>query len=58
MYQPDAHTDGKSQPTRSAEPIRNDRVEEARQKVAAGDYDRPEIISAVVDRIITCITGN
>lgn len=38
--------------TRSQPPVRMDRVRMARQKIARGDYDQPEVIDDLVDRLL------
>jgi hypothetical protein len=52
------HTEGRSSDKTSTEPIRRERVVEARQRLVAGDYDRPEVIDMVVDRLLERITDN
>jgi hypothetical protein len=41
---------------RTVEPVRSNRIDEARRKLAAGEYDRPEVIDAVVERLLTSLT--
>lgn len=38
-------------------PIREHRVEEARQKMENGAYDSPEIRDAIVERLVDAFTG-
>ena len=37
------------------EPIRANRIAEARRKLAAGEYDRPEIIDTVAERLLSSL---
>jgi hypothetical protein len=36
--------------------IRSERVDAARQRLEAGEYDRPEVIETIVARLMTRIT--
>lgn len=38
--------------TESDAPIRDERVRDARRKLEAGEYDRAQVVRAIVDRII------
>jgi anti-sigma28 factor (negative regulator of flagellin synthesis) len=48
----DATTAGIAAVAMAHEPTRSDRIEEARQRVASGYYDRPEVQDEIVNRLI------
>jgi hypothetical protein len=36
-------------------PVRNHKVEQARKRISAGDYERPEVIETIITRLLTSI---
>lgn len=56
MYHLNSDMDDSPGQSRASEPVRSTRIDEARRKLAAGEYDRPEVIDAVVERLLTSLT--
>lgn len=41
----------------SASPVRHSKLEHARQMIASGGYDSPEILDVIVERLVTALRG-
>ncbi|MFH2056031.1 MAG: hypothetical protein ABIJ61_08745 [bacterium] len=50
-----SNQDGGSSPADAESRVRLERIELARQRMSAGEYDRPEVIETVVAKLISRI---